>query len=324
MPLGVIHDLAVGVHPEGADAWALQDVLAQGIEVGCPPDMYNQVGQNWSQPPWHPWALADAGFVPFRDMLRTILRHAGGIRVDHMLGLFRLWWIPAGRPPYEGTYVTYDHEALVGILCLEAQRAGALVIGEDLGTVEPWVQEFLASRGVLGTSILWFERRPDGSIIEPKEWRSACLSSVSVHDLPPTAGYIEGVHVDLRERLGLLSRPVEEERAAHDAEIAEWRDLLVARGLLEPGVLNGINDVDAMVVALHRCLALSPSLLQGVALVDLVGDVVPQNQPGTDQEHPNWRIPLRDRSGRPVQIDDLRSDPLLRARVARIIDAVRR
>ena len=324
MPIGVIHDLAVGVHPEGADAWALQDVLAQGIEVGCPPDMYNQMGQNWSQPPWHPWALAEAGFVPFRDMLRTILRHAGGIRVDHMLGLFRLWWIPAGRPPYEGTYVTYDHEALLGILCLEAQRAGALVIGEDLGTVEPWVQEFLASRGVLGTSILWFERRPDGSIIEPEEWRPACLSSVSVHDLPPTAGYIEGVHVDLRERLGLLSRPVEEERAAHDAEIAEWRELLVGRGLLEPGGTDGPDDVDAMVVALHRCLAQSPSLLQGVALVDLVGDVVPQNQPGTDQEHPNWRIPLCDRSGRPVLVDDLRDDPLLRARVARIVDAVRR
>ena len=320
MAVGVIHDLAVGVHPEGADTWALQDVLARGIEVGCPPDMYNQMGQNWSQPPWHPQRLAEAAFVPFRDMLRALLRHAGGIRVDHMLGLFRLWWIPEGHTPSEGAYVTYDHEALISILCLEAQRAGALVIGEDLGTVEPWVQQLLADRGVLGTSILWFERRSDGSIIPPEEWRLACLSSVSVHDLPPTAGYVSGVHVDLRDRLGLLSRSAEEERAAHEVQMDEWRGLLRNRGLIDS---EHDHDPDELVVALHRYLAISPSRLHGVALVDLVGDVVPQNQPGTDQEHPNWRIPLCDGEGRPVLIDDLLTDQALASRVASIIDAVR-
>ena len=282
--------------------------------------MYNQMGQNWSQPPWHPQRLAEAAFVPFRDMLRALLRHAGGIRVDHMLGLFRLWWIPEGHTPSEGAYVTYDHEALISILCLEAQRAGALVIGEDLGTVEPWVQQLLADRGVLGTSILWFERRSDGSIIPPEEWRLACLSSVSVHDLPPTAGYVSGVHVDLRDRLGLLSRSAEEERAAHEVQMDEWRGLLRNRGLIDS---EHDHDPDELVVALHRYLAISPSRLHGVALVDLVGDVVPQNQPGTDQEHPNWRIPLCDGEGRPVLIDDLLTDQALASRVASIIDAVR-
>jgi hypothetical protein len=150
MPLGIVHDLAVGVHPVGADTWALQDVLARGVNVGAPADAFNQQGQDWSQPPWRPDALAELAYGPYRDMVRTILRHAGGIRVDHVIGLFRLWWVPQGSAPSAGTYVRYDHEALVGILALEAYRSGALVVGEDLGTVEPWVRDYLADRGILG------------------------------------------------------------------------------------------------------------------------------------------------------------------------------
>jgi 4-alpha-glucanotransferase len=135
MNAGIVHDLAVGVHTDGADSWALQDVVAKTMKVGAPPDMYNQLGQDWSQPPWRPDALAQTGYAAYRDMLRTILRHAGGIRVDHALGLFRLWWIPLGSKPAEGTFVGFDHEAMVGILALEAWRAGAFVVGEDLGTV---------------------------------------------------------------------------------------------------------------------------------------------------------------------------------------------
>lgn len=169
MRAGIIHDLAVGVSGEGADAWSLQDVLASGVTVGCPPDMYNQLGQNWAQPPWRPDALADAAYVPYRDMLRTLLKHSGGIRVDHILGLFRQWWIPEGAPAADGAYVAFDHEALVGILALEAHRAGALVIGEDLGTVELRVQQFLQERGILGTCILWFERRAGGELKPPED-----------------------------------------------------------------------------------------------------------------------------------------------------------
>ncbi len=162
MTLGIMHDLAVGVHPRGADAWGLQDTYARGISVGAPPDPYNQNGQNWSQPPWRPDRLAEQAYAPFRELVSTILRHAGGVRVDHVIGMFRLWWIPEDALPTAGTYVRYDHEALIGILALEAHRSGALVVGEDLGTVEPWVRDYLRERGILGTSILWFEFDFDG------------------------------------------------------------------------------------------------------------------------------------------------------------------
>lgn len=314
MRAGIVHDLAVGVHPEGADAWALQSVLATGVSVGAPPDMYNQMGQNWSQPPWRPDALADAAFVPYRDMLRTILRHAGGIRIDHVLGLFRLYWIPEGMPAYAGTYVTYDHDALVGILTLEAHRAGAFVVGEDLGTVEPWVQEFLLDRGVLGTTVLWFEREDDGAIRWPDRWRPSTLASVTVHDLPPTAGYLAGEHVRIRGELGLLAHSVEEEAADHEREMGEWDRVLRGLGALA----EGDTSLEGRIVALHRALGRSPSVLLGVSLPDAVGDRRAQNQPGTDQEYPNWRIPLCDGDGRPVLVEDLPSQPLLR----RLVDAL--
>ena len=246
-------------------------------------------------------------------MLRTILRHAGGIRVDHVLGLFRLWWVPDGMPAHEGTYVYYNHEALVGILCLEAQRAGAVVIGEDLGTFEPWVRDYLASRGLLGTSILWFEYA-DGAPMPPEHYRQGCLASVNTHDLPPTAGYLRGDHVELRERLGLLSRPVEQERAADRAEQERVLAMCRERGLLPA---EGGATEQETVEALYRLLAAAPSIMQGVALVDAVGEPRVQNQPGTDEEYPNWRIPLADDTGAVVYVEDLaqhaRAQSLFRA-----------
>ncbi len=158
MAVGLIHDLAVGVHPGGADAWAQQEHLAAGMSVGAPPDAFNARGQDWGLPPWRPDRLAASGYAPFRRLLRALLRHAGALRIDHVMGLFRLWWVPQGEPPTEGTYVRYDAEAMLAVLVLEASRAGSLVIGEDLGTVEPGVRGTLHERGVLGTSVLWFER----------------------------------------------------------------------------------------------------------------------------------------------------------------------
>ncbi|MGH8971447.1 MAG: 4-alpha-glucanotransferase, partial [Actinomycetes bacterium] len=304
MPLGVVHDLAVGVHRHGADTWALQDVMARGVTVGAPPDAFNQQGQDWSQPPWRPDRLAEAGYGPYRDMLRTILRHAGGIRVDHVIGLFRLWWVPEGASPAAGTYVRFDHEALVGILALEAWRAGAVVVGEDLGTVEPWVRDYLAQRGILGTSILWWERDAQGRPLPPERWRELCLATVTTHDLPPTAGYLRAEHVRIRDELGLLTRPVEEERRVDAEARAEWLSVLVSRGLLDAGA-DIESDEQAMVEALHRALAATPSRLLGVALTDAVGDRRAMNQPGTDDEWPNWRFPLADGSGTPVLLEDL-------------------
>jgi 4-alpha-glucanotransferase len=305
MALGVVHDLAVGVHPDGADTWALQRVMARGVTVGAPPDAFNQVGQDWSQPPWRPDRLAETGYAAYRDMLRTVLRHAGGIRVDHVIGLFRLWWVPEGRPANEGTYVRFDHEALVGILALEAHRAGAVVVGEDLGTVEPWARDYLADRGLLGTSILWFERDEAGDPRPPETWRRLCLATVTTHDLPPTAGYLAGEHIRIRDELGLLTRSVSEERAVDEADRASWLALLVERGWLAPGAEH---DVPAVTWALHRALAATPSRLLGVALTDVVGEVTAMNQPGTHDEYPNWQAPLCDGAGQPVLLEDLLGD----------------
>ncbi|MCC9197089.1 4-alpha-glucanotransferase [Arthrobacter sp. zg-Y820] len=307
MAIGVVHDLAVGVHPAGADAWMLRPVLAPGVSVGAPPDMFNQQGQDWSQPPWHPQRLADAGYLPYRDMLRTVLRHAGGIRVDHILGLFRQWWIPSGSSPGDGAYVHFDHEALIGILALEAERAGAVVIGEDLGVFEPWVQEYLGERGVLGTSILWFEQTETGPRL-PEEYRQGALTTVNTHDLPPAAGYLAGEHVDLRASLGLLSRPVEEERELDAAAQEALLSLVRTRGLLADTGAVGAEKIQQTVEALHSFILQTPSVLLGVSLTDAVGERQTQNQPGTGDEYPNWRIPLCGPDGQAILLDDLPSN----------------
>ncbi|MFS4093099.1 4-alpha-glucanotransferase [Streptomyces sp. AF1A] len=319
MPVGIVHDLAVGVHPAGADAWAQQDVFAAGMSVGAPPDAFNARGQDWGLPPWRPDRLAACGHAPYRDLLRALFRYAGALRIDHVMGLFRLWWVPQGSPPTEGTYVRYDAEAMLAILALEAGRAGAVVIGEDLGTVEPGVREALQRRGVLGTSVLWFERdwEGDGRPLPPERWRADCLATATTHDLPPTAARLTGDHVDLRDRLGLLTRSAAEERAEAVADTAEWLALLGSLGLLNltaagpPG-----TDEEEEIRAVHRFLRRTPARLIGVWLPDGVGDRRPQNLPGTRDEYPNWRLPIADRDGRPVPLEELAASPRLRALLA--------
>jgi 4-alpha-glucanotransferase len=313
MRLGTMHDLAVGVHPGGADAWRLRSTYATGITVGAPPDPFNQQGQDWSQPPWRPTALEESGYAPFRDLIRAVLRHAGGVRVDHVIGLFRLWWVPEGRTADQGTYVRYDHEALVGVLVLEAARAGAVVVGEDLGVVEPSARDYLRSRGVLGTSILWFEGDGTGNPLPAEKWRELCMASVTTHDLPPTAGFLAGDHVRLRHDLGLLTRPLEEEVAADDAEREAWLAEVRRRGLLAEGA-----DVEETVRALHRYLTLTPSRLRCVALTDAVGDRRTQNQPGTVDEYPNWRVPLSGPDQRPLVLEDVLGSERARALAAAV------
>jgi 4-alpha-glucanotransferase len=320
----VVHDLAVGVDHSSADAWTLRDVLAPATSVGAPPDMYNQQGQDWGQPPWHPARLAEAGYIPFRNMLATVLRHAGGIRVDHILGLFRLWWIPVGNAPGDGAYVRYDHEALIGILALEAQRAGAVVIGEDLGTFEPWVRDYLAARGILGTSILWFEYDGD-SPLAPEKYRTQALASVNTHDLPPTAGYLAGDHVALRSGLGLLERSEAEERAEHNAALEKMLAMVRERGFLPGTYAGGHPETEEQTIeALHLLLTQTPSVLLGVALVDAVGERRVQNQPGTTEAlYPNWQVPLGGPDGKPVFLDDLPANARFNSLLAAVEGALR-
>ncbi|MFD5701270.1 4-alpha-glucanotransferase [Streptomyces lasiicapitis] len=311
MPVGLIHDLAVGVHPDGADAWAQRRHFAAGMSTGAPPDAFNAHGQDWGLPPWRPDRLAESGYAPFRALLRATLRHAGAVRVDHVMGLFRLWWVPTGRTPVDGTYVRYDAEAMLAVLALEAHRAGALVIGEDLGTVEPGVREALRERGVLGTSVLWFERDWDGDglPLPPERWRADCLATATTHDLPSTAARVTGAHVRLRHDLGLLTRPLAAERAEAAADVREWLALISRLGLLPGGAGREEDEVRAV----HRFLLATPARMVGVWLPDTVGDRRPQNLPGTWDQYPNWRLPVADAAGRPVTLEDLVAAPRLHA-----------
>lgn len=196
-------------------------------------------------------------------------------------------------------------------MCLEAHRAGAILVGEDLGTFETWVRDYLADRGVLGTSVEWFELGEDGNPLPPERYRHLTMASVGTHDLPPTAGYLAGEHVDLRESLDLLIEPVEVVRAAAQEERDKFVRALRGRGLV------GDNPSEREIVeAMHKYLRLTPAALLGVQLVDAVGERRAQNQPGTDQEYPNWRVPLADSSGKPILIEDLSDSQRLLSLIA--------
>jgi 4-alpha-glucanotransferase len=321
MTIGVITDLAVGAHPGGADAWARRDVIVPGISVGAPPDEFNQRGQNWTLPPWHPGQLAAQAGRPLAELVAANTRGAGGLRVDHVMGLARLWWIPAGMSPEHGTYVRYDHELMGGVLAAEVARAGALAIGEDLGTVESWLRKFLAARRVLGTSMLWFERRADGTPRRPGGWRRGCLAAVGTHDLPPAAAFLTGDQVTIRAKLGLLTRPEAEERAAAAAEMTGWLAMLAREDLLPR---QARPSPEEFTVALYAYLTRTPAVLIGVSLADATGERRPQNMPGTVDEYPNWRIPLADADGQPVLLDDLPAHVGVRAVAAAVAGGLRR
>lgn len=319
MDMGIMSDLAVGVHSLGSEIWSMPEIFAPGMSVGAPPDMYSQQGQNWSQPPWSPRGLAKAGYAPLRDMLRSVLSYSGAVRIDHILGLFRLWWIPEGMEASAGAYVSYDHEAMVGIVLLEAQRAGAVVIGEDLGTVEPWVRGYLNDRGILGTSVLWFEKEGSGWPLWPDHYRRSCLAAVTTHDLPPTLGYLEGVHTQLRNRLGLLVEDLDQVLEADRVE----RERMVSR-LNEGGFIhNEEPSEEELVMGFHAYLAASPALLLAVSLVDAVGEKAPQNLPGTSDQYPNWCIPLHGSDGEEAHVEDLAASEKVHAFLANVNRYVR-
>lgn len=316
MSTGLVHDLAVGVDPGGADAWALQTELAVGASVGAPPDSFNQQGQDWGLPPWRPDRLAETGYAPYREMVQAVLRRGGGLRVDHILGLFRLWWVPQGGSAADGTYVSYDADAMLGILALEAGRTGGLIVGEDLGTVPPQASAALAERGLLGSVVLWFERDDGDETVRftpPETWRELAMASVSTHDLPTAAGFLAGEHVRVRADLGLLGRPRREEAAAARREKAALLDLMHAEELLptEP-------STDDIVLAMHALLVRSPARVVLAAPADALGDLRQPNLPGTTDEYPSWRLPVADADGTPVSYEQLRDDPRV-LRLARLL-----
>ena len=307
----VVHDIAVGCDPEGADGWALQDVLAMGVHAGAPPDAFSQQGQDWGLPPWRPDRLDATGYAAYRDLLQATLRAADGLRIDHVAGLWRLWWVPPGESPDRGTYVHYDSDVMLAVLTLEAWRAGAMVIGEDLGTVEREVTEGLAERNILGSSVLWFTRdidSPGFPLLPPDRWNPESVATVSTHDLPTAAGFLRGEHVRVRDELGLLDDPAAEQaRAALDRlELVEL--------LREEGLVSGDHPGDdQLVVAMHALLARSRSRLVLISPYDVIAEVRQPNLPGTVDQYPNWRLPL------PESLEELRDDPRVRV----VVDELR-
>lgn len=312
MALGLMQDMAVGVHSLGADVWWNPERFAVGsVTVGCPPDFYNQQGQDWGQPPFNPNYLAKTGYGVYREMVHNMFSHAGAVRIDHVLGLFRLWWIPQGEGARGGAYVTYNHEAMIAILTIEASRVNGLVVGEDLGTVPDYVRTVLAEHGLLGCTVEWFARVDDSPnagdpYADPADYRKYALASVTTHDLPPTAGYLQFEHVKLREELNLLTGPVEEFQASATAERQAMLDRLVESELITPEIAADVDDhIQEIVEAMHKMLLRSPSVLLQAALVDGVGETRSQNQPGTSSEYCNWRVPLAGPDHKAVHTDEV-------------------
>jgi 4-alpha-glucanotransferase len=269
--LPLVHDLPVGFDPGGADAWIWQDLLAGQCSLGAPPDAFNPRGQDWQLPPLVPWKLRAARYEPFIETIRAALEYAAGLRIDHVMGLFRLYWIPAGAGPDQGTYVRYPADDLLGILALESQRSGAVVIGEDLGTVEPGVRERLAQRGILSSRLLWFEQQG------PARWPFLAMAATSTHDLPTVAGLWTGADLAAQQSLGL---PADE--VMHR----------LRRRLARMIALSDQVPLERVIEQTYRLLGEALSAIILAALDDALAVCQRPNMPGTTSQWPNWRLAL--------------------------------
>lgn len=283
MGLGLYLDLAVGVRAGSADTWADPDCFATGVSLGAPPDGFNPQGQVWNLSPFNIPALRKAGYRPFIETLRGVMRHAGIIRIDHILGINRGFWVPDNAAP--GGYVTYPMESLLALVKLEAARAGCIVVGEDLGSVPEGLRGWLAEAGLLGCSVLQFEKEGD-RFRDPCAYAPSTLASFGTHDMPTMRGWWRGCDIDLRREAGQISEAAQQE--AHQERRDERAVLL---GLLEDkGLLPEGSDLEeAPVSALHSLLAGAGSDLVAVQLDDALGNLQQQNLPGTVGEYPNWR-----------------------------------
>jgi 4-alpha-glucanotransferase len=292
--VGLVQDLAIGVNSGGADSWLWQETFNRQIRVGAPPDEFNTLGQDWGLPPFDPWRLSAAGYEPYIQTIRAGFRHAGGLRFDHVMGLFRLYWIPEEATAAEGTYVRYPWWDLLDILALEANRAGAYVVGEDLGTVEDHARQALAERGVLSYRLLWFE--PE----RPPQWPEQALGAVTTHDLPTVAGVWDGVDLEAQHRLEL--NPNEEGARRLRQRLAEWT--------------ASADDASAETVieGAYGALAQAPCNVVVAAIDDALVVEERPNMPGTVDQWPNWRI------GLPVPLEELEKSDLA-GRIAQRLDA---
>jgi glycogen operon protein len=288
LEIGFYRDLAIGAAPDGAEAWATQSALARGVSIGAPADPFCAEGQVWNLPPPLPEAMAAGGFEGFRALIAANARHAGALRIDHVMGISRLFWVPDGASAHEGAYVRYPFGELLGALALESRRARCLVVGEDLGTVPAGLRERLEAAAVLSYRVLWFER--DGPEFRPPgRYPALAAACVSTHDLPTIRGWWSGADIDERRALGLADEA--QSASAHAARGEDKAHLSRALGHagLAPPASPDVPEEEAVAQALHRFVGATPSLLALVQADDLAGETSAVNLPGTDRERPNWR-----------------------------------
>jgi 4-alpha-glucanotransferase len=310
MRIGLIGDLAIGMSPSGSHAWSHHSDVLPGLHIGAPPDLLNPRGQDWGLTSFSPRALEDTGFSAFIETLRAVMRNVGGIRIDHAMGLARLWVIPQGAEPADGAYLNYPVGDLLRLLALESLRHGTIVIGEDLGTVPAGFREMLEQGGVHGTRALWFEREPNGQFRSPRGWDRNAVAMTSTHDLPTVAGWWKGQDIDIRSEFGRLGDGVDVEsvRAARESDRPALWAALNAEALVD-GSPPGPDEPQLVVDAVTRFVGRTEVPLSLVPIEDLLGQVEQPNLPGTVTEYPNWRMRL------PMAANAVVEDPVVRRRI---------
>ncbi|MGE5539714.1 MAG: malto-oligosyltrehalose synthase [Gemmatimonas sp.] len=311
MSVGIYTDLAVGADGGGSDVWDWQDVVATGARAGAPPDMWNMKGQDWGLPPFHPIALREQAYRPFAELVRANMRRGGALRIDHIIGLMRLYWIPAGSPPTDGAYVSYPYRELFAVLALESQRERCMVIGEDLGTVPEGLSEAMMDVGILSYRIFYFEQEDSGRMRPPETYPREALVALSTHDLPTFPGYWEGKDIELKDRLELWPSPEHRQR---ETEARERSRRAMGELLTQHGLVENRAPEHPPSPAVYEVLARTPSRLMMVQLEDMLGQVEQVNVPGTVHEYPNWRRKLS------VPVEELFERGDLRALSERIND----
>jgi 4-alpha-glucanotransferase len=280
-PVSLMQDLPIGFSPDGADAWVWQDFIAADVRIGAPPDLYNHEGQNWGLPPFIPHRLQKAWYEPFIQTIRAVLRHAGGLRIDHVMGLFRLWWVPQGRKPKDGAFVRYCAKDLLAIIAIESQRAGAVVVGEDLGTVEPGVREKLAEHNILSYRLLWFEDTP------PSQYPEKALAAITTHDLPTLVGVWTGMDLEMQRNLGL---------AADESANENFREKLRQTSNLDVDA-----DVTLVITKTFEQFAQAPSAIVMASMEAACVSPERPNMPAARGKYPNWSLAL------PLPLEDIES-----------------
>jgi len=310
MRIGLISDLAVGMDPAGSHAWSRQKDVLVGLTIGAPPDLFNPNGQQWGITTFSPRALGATGFAPFLATLRAALRTAGGVRIDHAMGLHRLWLVPQGESPADGAYLAYPLTDMLRLLALESQRHGAIVVGEDLGTVPQGLRERMEDHDIYGMRVMWFERN-NGGFSAPEQWDQSAIAMTSTHDLPTVASWWLGADIALRAKHGVLG--AHQKPDVLDAEREQDRAALW-RAFHEAGVAEGAapsrETPEPFVDAAIRFVARTASPLALLPLEDVLGSREQPNLPGTTDQHPNWR----QRCPRPA--DELLDDPVAARRLA--------